>query len=230
MPTLFKNGKNYSGTSVSLTQAEYDALTETQKNDGTVYFITDSDAILDASDVALGTGTVETLAGSIATIETSPATANHSVGEYIVYNGQLYKVTTAITSGTTLTGKISAVSVGDEIASLNSGSMQNRKLLGSGTPTANTSYSLNESVSNYKYIEIILVKNGGNGGAFVNKLVNIDNIGMGNIESLALSVYNTVSYHLHMECGFESATSFKIASYTCVGWTMSNVYIVGVSK
>lgn len=120
MPTLFKNGKNYSGTSVSLTQAEYDALTETQKNDGTVYFITDSDAVLDASDVALGSGTVETLAGSIATIEKSPATANHSVGEYIVYNGQLYKVTTAITAGTTLTGKISAVSVGDEINSLNS--------------------------------------------------------------------------------------------------------------
>lgn len=116
MPTLFKNGKNYSGTSVSLTQAEYDALTETQKNDGTVYFITDSDAVLDASDVALGSGTVETLAGSIATIETSPATANHSVGEYIVYNGQLYKVTTAITAGTTLTGKISAVSVGEQLS------------------------------------------------------------------------------------------------------------------
>lgn len=172
----------------------------------------------------------DTLAGSIATIETSPATANHSVGEYIVYNGQLYKVTSAITAGTTLTGKISAVSVGSEIASLNSSSMQNRKLLGSGTPNANTSYALNESVSNYKYVEIILVKQGGNGGAFVNKLVNIDNIGMGNVETLALSVYNTSSYHLHMECGFESATSFKIASYTCVGWTMSNVYIVGVSK
>lgn len=55
----------------------------------------------------------ETLAGSIATVETSPATANHSVGEYIVYNGQLYKVTSAITAGTTLNGKISAESVMD---------------------------------------------------------------------------------------------------------------------
>lgn len=58
-------------------------------------------------------GVTEDLAGSIATIETSPATANHSVGEYIVYNGQLYKVTTAITAGDTLAGKISAVSIGD---------------------------------------------------------------------------------------------------------------------
>lgn len=121
MPTLFKNGKNYSGTSVSLTQAEYDALSETQKNDGTVYFITDSDAVLDASDIALGSGTVEDLAGSIATIETSPATANHSEGEYIVYNGQLYMVTAAITAGQSLTvgTNISATSVGSEVTALN---------------------------------------------------------------------------------------------------------------
>lgn len=115
MPTLFKNGKNYSGTSVSLTQAEYDALSTTEKNNGTVYFITDSDAVLDASDVALGSGTVETLAGSIATIETSPATANHAVGEYIVYNGQLYKVTATIIAGQSLAvgANIVAVSVAD---------------------------------------------------------------------------------------------------------------------
>lgn len=58
----------------------------------------------------------KTLAGSLATIETSPATANHSVGEYIVYNGQLYKVTTAITAGQSLTvgTNISATSVMDE--------------------------------------------------------------------------------------------------------------------
>jgi len=72
-----------------------------------------------------------TLAGSIATIETSPATANHSVGEYIVYNGQLYKVTTAITAGTTLTGKISAVSVGAELRNIHT-----------GTEVATTSHTL----------------------------------------------------------------------------------------
>lgn len=117
MPTLIKNGKNYSGTSVSLTQAEYDALTETQKNDGTVYFITDSDAVLDASDVAVGSGTVEDSIGSIAVIETSPATSAHAVGTYLVYNGKLYKVTSAISANEQLVvgTNIVATTVGDEI-------------------------------------------------------------------------------------------------------------------
>lgn len=60
-----------------------------------------------------------TLAGSIATIETSPATANHSVGEYIVYNGQLYKVTSAITAGQSLAvgTNIIATNIADEFSS-----------------------------------------------------------------------------------------------------------------
>lgn len=41
--------------------------------------------------------------GNLATIESSPATAAHAVGEYIVLNGQLYKVTAAIAAGQTLT-------------------------------------------------------------------------------------------------------------------------------
>lgn len=73
-----------------------------------------------------------TLAGSIATVETNPATANHSVGEYIVYNGQLYNVTTAITAGTTLTGKISAVSMGNELTTLHSVSASANVTINSG--------------------------------------------------------------------------------------------------
>ena len=46
---------------------------------------------------------IEALAGSLATIESSPATAAHAVGDYIVYNGKLYTVTAAITSGQMLT-------------------------------------------------------------------------------------------------------------------------------
>lgn len=55
-----------------------------------------------------------TILGNLATIESSQATAAHAVGEYIVYNGQLYKVTAAIASGQTLTvgTNISAVSGG----------------------------------------------------------------------------------------------------------------------
>jgi len=40
---------------------------------------------------------------NLATIESSPATAAHAVGEYIVLNGHLYKVTAAIAAGQTLT-------------------------------------------------------------------------------------------------------------------------------
>lgn len=50
--------------------------------------------------------------GNLATIETSPAIANHAVGDYIVYNSQLYRVTTAITAGGTLDGKIEEVNIG----------------------------------------------------------------------------------------------------------------------
>ena len=43
-----------------------------------------------------------TILGNLAMIESSPATAAHAVGEYIVYNGRLYEVTAAITSGQSL--------------------------------------------------------------------------------------------------------------------------------
>ena len=123
MPYQIKNGKVYGSNAVSLTQAQYDALSTAEKNNGTVYYIYDSDAVLDASEVSLGSGTVEDLAGSVAVIETSPATATHAVGSYLVYNGQLYKVTSAIRAGETLTPgtNISVVSVGGELTSLNSG-------------------------------------------------------------------------------------------------------------
>ena len=51
--------------------------------------------------------------GNLATIESSPATAAHAVGEYIVYNGQLYKVTAAIASEQTLTPGINISAVND---------------------------------------------------------------------------------------------------------------------
>ena len=123
MPYIIKNGKTYTGNSVTLTQAQYDALSEAEKNNGTAYYIYDSDAVLDASDVGLGEGTVEDLAGSVATIETSPTVTNHVVGEHILWNGQLYEVISAIGAGADLTvnTNISATSVGEELSSLKNG-------------------------------------------------------------------------------------------------------------
>ena len=44
MPILVKNGKVYGDHSVTLTQAQYDALSTAEKNNGTVYYITDGTA------------------------------------------------------------------------------------------------------------------------------------------------------------------------------------------
>lgn len=123
MPYQIKNGKVYGSNAVSLTQAQYDALSTAEKNNGTVYYIYDSDdAVFDAEDVGLADGgNVQTLAGSVATIETSPATGTHAVGDYIVWNGQLYEVITTIAVGETLTvgTNITATTVGEELSSLN---------------------------------------------------------------------------------------------------------------
>lgn len=52
MPYIIKNGITYAGNAVTVTQAQYDALSEAEKKNGTVYYIYDSDALLDASDVS----------------------------------------------------------------------------------------------------------------------------------------------------------------------------------
>lgn len=69
--------------------------------------------------------TLETAIGSVATIETSPAVAAHDAGEYIFYNGQMYKVIAAIAVGETLTvgTNITSTNVGSELTALNNGLM-----------------------------------------------------------------------------------------------------------
>lgn len=59
--------------------------------------------------------------GSLAMIESSPATANHSAGSYLVYDGVLYKVRSAIAAGETLVPgtNITATTAGAELTSLN---------------------------------------------------------------------------------------------------------------
>lgn len=62
-------------------------------------------------------------AGSVATIETSPAVAAHAVGDIILYGGKIYEVTAAISIGESLVigTNIVATSIGDEISALNAG-------------------------------------------------------------------------------------------------------------
>lgn len=80
-----------------------------------------------ASDAAVYAETVKleaqdaALAADIATVETtSTASKAYAVGDYLIYNNQLYRVTSAIASGGTLTvgTNISATSAGGELTSI----------------------------------------------------------------------------------------------------------------
>ena len=73
-------------------------------------------------------GTVR--AGSVATVETAQATQNHSVGEYILLDKQLYIVTAAVSAGETFVEgtNISATSIGSELKALNNGLTQRKNV------------------------------------------------------------------------------------------------------
>lgn len=76
---------------------------------------------LEAGDIPVGNGSVEDAVSSIAPMESSPSTANHTVGEYITYNGKMYKVAVAIATGEALTigTNIIETNAGSEIGILN---------------------------------------------------------------------------------------------------------------
>lgn len=62
-------------------------------------------------------------AGSIATVESAQATENHSAGDYILLNGQMYLVTASVSVGETFVEgtNITSVSIGEELTALNAG-------------------------------------------------------------------------------------------------------------
>jgi hypothetical protein len=85
-------------------------------------YVASSVAITSLTPVYVMASSGSVLPGSVATVEVSPAVANHSVGDFILYGGQLYSVTAAISIGETLTPgtNISATSAGSELTSLKS--------------------------------------------------------------------------------------------------------------
>ena len=116
----------------------------------------------------------EDILGNLATIESSPATAAHAVGEYIVYNGQLYKVTAAISPGETLTP-------GTNIAAVSGGGLNDLKNemifdtipMNTATLNAHTNQRFSKSVAKTGYKAIGLIGVAGIGpsylmGEFVN--------------------------------------------------------------
>ena len=91
------------------------------------------------------------LPGSVATVETSPAVANHSVGEFILYGGQLYSVTAAISVGESLTPgtNITATSAGAELTTLKNGLTTVTSRIDGRTVTVNESLPANQVYSRW---------------------------------------------------------------------------------
>ena len=89
-------------------------------------YVASSVAITSLTPVYVMATSGSVLPGSVATVETSPAVANHSVGEFILYGGQLYSVTAAISVGESLTPgtNITATSAGAELTTLKNGLSQ----------------------------------------------------------------------------------------------------------
>lgn len=148
MPVIIKNGKVYGDRSVTISQAEYNLLSETEKNNGTTYYLYDVNSLVQANEVGLDGGNVRDLAGSVATIESSPAAAAHSIGDFILWNGTLYSVTAAIAVGETLAvgSNITATTTGEEIQALKNG-LTNLVKSTSISGTSNGFGNINFSVS-----------------------------------------------------------------------------------
>lgn len=104
--------------------------------------------------------------GSLATIEASPATSNHSVGSFLVYNGTLYKVTRAIAAGETLVvgTNISETTAGAELTSLNNGLIVKEQK--SGTASFNNANfgvaNINVTKTGYTPLGVVAFRGGTN--------------------------------------------------------------------
>lgn len=106
--------------------------------------------------------------GSLAMIEASPATANHAVGTYLVYNGILYSVTSAIAIGETLVvgTNIAEAKVGDALSELKSGLTSLVHDAISSAPLAvNGTYQIPTAILNHKIVILILRRYGHIGSA-----------------------------------------------------------------
>lgn len=111
--------------------------------------------------------------GNLATIETSPAIANHAVGDYIIYDSQLYRVTTAITAGSTLEGKISETSIASQMQPYPD--YQNRKTLHTGNnKTTNTTVSGTMTQTGFIHVQVTTAAT--NGAPFMRIAINGFNV------------------------------------------------------
>lgn len=127
-------------------------------------------------------------------------------------------------SDLTTTAKTDIVAAANELNAKHS-----RVLLkGIAEPSASDSYTLNDSVLNYDYIQILAKKNGK--GCFMSTIIHKDDLSVGQSDVISLTAYNTSSYNAYIECGFPTNTTFKMPTFRATGWTIKPVYVVGIGK
>jgi hypothetical protein len=130
-------------------------LFEDSAKQNALYPRTKVSAISDGSNNGLD-AILETVVGDFAQIETSPATYSHAVNDYIVYEYQLYKVTSAITAGDNLV-------VGTNIAST---SARNEFTVQTQTVTVTTNVTLTFA----RFGRIVCVSYHANGTAITSQI------------------------------------------------------------
>ena len=93
-------------------EAIQDVLEDINTINGTIQIINDNISTIENN--------ITTIQNNFADSETSPSTHSYSVGQYLVYNRQLYKVKTAISVGENLVvgTNIETTSVGDELTTI----------------------------------------------------------------------------------------------------------------
>lgn len=142
-------------------------------------------------------------ASNLATIESSTtASQAYSAGDYLVLNGQLYEVTTAISSGETLTvgTNISATTVGSELTSLNN-----------GLTDLNGAYENETLLTFYTDVKASLFKGFASTGAFTQKLTNNFASGAGTGYAAYNSQYDFVEGVFYMNSN-KRLYAFRIGS------------------
>lgn len=205
--------------------------TVTKSGDTATISITDKNGtttatVTDGSDVS---------DSNLATIEaTSTASQAYAIGDYLVYNGQLYAVTAAIALGETLTvgTNISSTTVGTELTALNAGLMQEwTEILPSTAISAGTNTTI-PNIENYKelYIRMTVANRA---TTIIIPVPDIISYGYSNEHQYIISCIATttitsgkISYAVYAQVAFANTTTFRVASVDSNGYTGSKYFTI----
>lgn len=175
-----------------------------------------------AADKGLTANMGNKLAGDIATVQTSnTATRNFAVGEYIVYNGIMYKVTTAIASGGTLTPgtNLTAANIGAQLKSLNDSlsSKTTWRLITEVSTSVGGVVDRTETVDSlYNYNEILFTIQVNNGRTAGSTLCTRAQFQGGAIYANGINGIGETTVDAAAVCVWLSETSVEIATSTAI--------------